>query len=122
MFSTFSSLAKIACLGGKTDTCRLTFQEFFGRAVNEKAWGYPASALLGSVDAQIAMGTGSIGGKDSMSGTFENLNVPHTLVSFAVNTEDVNNVTSGSFKKAGNSVYVLTVPYSAQLAPDFVVF
>jgi phosphoribosylformylglycinamidine synthase len=117
-----SSLAKIACLGGKTDTCRLTFQEFFGRAVNEKAWGYPASALLGSVDAQIAMGTGSIGGKDSMSGTFENLNVPHTLVSFAVNTEDVNNVTSGSFKKAGNSVYVLTVPYSAQLAPDFEVF
>ncbi len=117
-----SSLAKIVCLGGKSDTCRLTFQEFFGRAVSEKTWGYPASALLGSVDAQIAMGTGSIGGKDSMSGTFEDLSVPHTLVSFAVNTEEVEAVTSGSFKKAGSSVYLVTVPYSAQLAPDFETF
>ncbi len=117
-----SSLAKISCIGGKPESCRLTFQEFFGRAVNEKTWGYPAAALLGSVDAQISMGTGSIGGKDSMSGTFEDINVPHTLVSFAVDTEDVKNVTSGSFKKAGSSVYIVTVPYNAQLAPDFEVF
>ncbi len=117
-----SSLAKIACMGGKPESCRLTFQEFFGRAVNENAWGYPAAALLGSVDAQVSMGTGSIGGKDSMSGTFEDLNVPHTLVSFAVDTENVKNITSGSFKKAGNNVYLVTVPYSAQLAPDFETF
>ncbi len=117
-----SSLAKIACLGGKTDTCRLTFQEFFGRAVTEKTWGYPAAALLGSIDAQLAMGTGSIGGKDSMSGTFENLNVPHTLVSFAVNVDDVKNVVSGSFKKAGSKVFLVSVPYSAELVPDFEVF
>ena len=117
-----SSLAKIACMGGKADTCRLTFQEFFGRAVTEKTWGYPAAALLGSIDAQLTMGTGSIGGKDSMSGTFENLNVPHTLVSFAVNVDDVKNVVSGSFKKAGSKVFLVSVPYSAELVPDFEVF
>jgi phosphoribosylformylglycinamidine synthase len=117
-----SSLAKIACMGGKPETSRLTFQEFFGRAVSPKTWGYPASALLGSIDAQRAMGTGSIGGKDSMSGTFENLNVPHTLVSFAVNTETVGHVTSGSFKKGGDFIYLITVPYSAELAPSFGTF
>lgn len=117
-----SSLAKIACLGGEPEKCRLTFQEFFGRAVDEKTWGYPAAALLGSIDAQNSMGTGSIGGKDSMSGTFENLSVPHTLVSFAVGTEDVQNVISGAFKKAGSPVYLVSVPYSAELVPDFAAF
>ena len=117
-----SSLAKIVCLGGDPQKSRLTFQEFFGRAVSEKTWGYPAAALLGSIDAQVAMGTGSIGGKDSMSGTFENISVPHTLVSFAVNTEDVNNVTSGAFKKAGSGVYIVQVPYSKELAPDWETF
>ncbi len=117
-----SSLTKIACMGGRPRDCRLSFQEFFGRAVNEKAWGYPAAALLGSIDAQNAMGTASIGGKDSMSGTFEHINVPHTLVSFAVTSDDVKNVTSGSFKKAGNNVYLVSLPYSAELAPDFDTF
>lgn len=117
-----SSLAKIACLGGKPSDCRLSFQEFFGRAVSEKTWGYPAAALLGSIDAQTAMGCASIGGKDSMSGTFEEINVPHTLVSFAVTHGEVQNVTSGSFKKAGDNVYLVTVPYSAELAPDFDTF
>ena len=117
-----SSLAKIACMGGKPSDCRLSFQEFFGRAVSEKTWGYTAAALLGSIDAQTAMGCASIGGKDSMSGTFEEINVPHTLVSFAVTHGEVQNVTSGSFKKAGDNVYLVTVPYSAELAPDFDTF
>ena len=117
-----SSLAKIACMGGKPSDCRLSFQEFFGRAVSEKTWGYPAAALLGSIDAQTAMGCASIGGKDSMSGTFEEINVPHTLVSFAVTHGEVQNVTSGSFKKAGDNVYLVTVPYSVELAPDFDTF
>lgn len=117
-----SSLAKIACMGGKPSDCRLSFQEFFGRAVSEKTWGYPAAALLGSIDAQTAMGCASIGGKDSMSGTFEEINVPHTLVSFAVTHGEVQNVTSGSFKKAGDNVYLVAVPYSAELAPDFDTF
>ena len=117
-----SSLTKITCMGGKPSECRLSFQEFFGRAVNEKTWGYPAAALLGSIDAQNAMGTASIGGKDSMSGTFEEINVPHTLVSFAVTSDDVKNITSGSFKKEGSNVYLVTVPYSKELAPDFETF
>ena len=114
-----SSLAKITAMGGKAEKCRLSFQEFFGRAVSEKTWGYPAAALLGALDAQKAMGTGSIGGKDSMSGTFENLNVPHTLVSFAVDTDEDKHVTGGSFKKSGDGIFVVGVPYSKELAPDF---
>ncbi|MCI5607608.1 MAG: phosphoribosylformylglycinamidine synthase [Treponema sp.] len=117
-----SSLAKITCIGGKARDSRLSFQEFFGRAVNEKRWGYPAAALLGSVEAQIESGCASIGGKDSMSGTFEDINVPHTLVSFAVGHDEVENVTSGSFKSAGNSVYLVSVPYSNILNPDYETF
>lgn len=117
-----SSLAKITCIGGKARTSRLSFQEFFGRAVNEKRWGYPTAALLGSVDAQIESGCASIGGKDSMSGTFEDINVPHTLVSFAVTHDEAENVTSGSFKAAGNDIYMVSVPYSEVLAPDYDTF
>ena len=114
-----SSLAKLTCLGTDPTTARLSFQEFFGRAVDTKTWGYPAAALLGSIDAQVAMGTASIGGKDSMSGTFEKINVPHTLVSFAVGHEDVEEVISGSFKKVESNLYLVQVPYSSELAPDF---
>lgn len=117
-----SSLAKITCIGGKADTARLSFQEFFGRAVSPEKWGYPAAALLGSIDAQCEMGCASIGGKDSMSGTFEKINVPHTLVSFAVTHDEVQNVTSGSFKNPDSSIYIVTVPYSEELAPNFKTF
>ena len=117
-----SSLAKITCLGGKARDSRLSFQEFFGRAVNEKRWGYPAAALLGSIDAQVESGCASIGGKDSMSGTFEDINVPHTLVSFAVGHDEVKNITSGSFKVFGNKLYMVTVPYSDLLEPDYEAF
>ncbi|MCI6186048.1 MAG: phosphoribosylformylglycinamidine synthase, partial [Spirochaetia bacterium] len=114
-----SSLAKVSCLGGKARSSRLSFQEFFGRAVNEKRWGYPAAALLGSVDAQVESGCASIGGKDSMSGTFEDINVPHTLVSFAVTHDEVSNVVSGAFKSNGNNIYMVSVPYSDKLEPDY---
>ncbi len=117
-----SSLAKITCIGGKARDSRLSFQEFFGRAVSEKTWGYPAAALLGSVDAQVESGCASIGGKDSMSGTFEKINVPHTLVSFAVGHDEVQNVTSGAFKASGNNIYMVSVPYSDLLAPDYDTF
>nr|QGT51526.1 phosphoribosylformylglycinamidine synthase [uncultured Spirochaetaceae bacterium] len=120
--SVLSSLAKILCLGANPLNARLSFQEFFGRAVDAKTWGYPAAALLGSIDAQVAMGTASIGGKDSMSGTFEQINVPHTLVSFSVAHDSVQNVTSGSFKKSGSKIYLVAVPYSEVLAPDFGAF
>ncbi|MBR4631192.1 MAG: phosphoribosylformylglycinamidine synthase [Treponema sp.] len=117
-----SSLAKITCIGGKATTSRMSYQEFFGRAVSEKTWGYPTAALLGSVDAQREMGCASIGGKDSMSGTFENLNVPHTLVSFAVAHDEVQNVCSGSFKKGGDHIFLVKVPYNEDLSPNWDVF
>ena len=117
-----SSLAKIVCIGGNAASCRLSFQEYFGRAVDEKTWGYPAAALLGALDAQKKTGCASIGGKDSMSGTFENINVPHTLVSFAVTHDEAKRVTSGSFKKSGSAIYFVGTPYSPLLAPDFTAF
>ena len=117
-----SSLAKITCIGGKATTSRMSYQEFFGRTVDDTTWGYPTAALLGSVDAQREMGCASIGGKDSMSGTFENLSVPHTLVSFAVAHDEAQNVQSGSFKKSGDYIYLVTVPYSKELAPDWETF
>ncbi|MBQ5537585.1 MAG: phosphoribosylformylglycinamidine synthase [Treponema sp.] len=117
-----SSLAKIACIGGKATTARMSYQEFFGRAVDEKTWGYPTAALLGSVDAQREMGCASIGGKDSMSGTFEHINVPHTLVSFAVAHDEAENVRSGAFQKGGDHLFLIKVPYSEELAPDWDTF
>jgi len=120
--SVISSLANLLCLGADPLKARLSFQEFFGRAVDPKTWGYPAAALLGSITAQNAMGTASIGGKDSMSGTFEKLNVPHTLVSFAVGHDEVQNAQSGSFKKAGSNIYLVKLPYSELLAPDYEAF
>ena len=117
-----SSLAKVVTLGGNAETCRLTFQEYFERTTSDKAWGKPTAALLGALDAQKAMGTASIGGKDSMSGTFENLNVPPTLVSFAVATENAKNIQSGDFKQVGSSVYCLFQKYTDDLTPDWISF
>ncbi|MBE6348047.1 MAG: phosphoribosylformylglycinamidine synthase, partial [Spirochaetaceae bacterium] len=117
-----SSLAKITAMGGNPESSRLTFQEYFERTSSDKAWGKPTAALLGALEAQKAMGTASIGGKDSMSGTFEDLSVPPTLVSFAVTTENANNIQSGEFKKAGSYIYAALQPYTENLAPDFDVF
>ncbi|MBQ9238162.1 MAG: phosphoribosylformylglycinamidine synthase [Treponema sp.] len=117
-----SSLAKITCLGGDASRARLSFQEFFGRPVDAETWGYPLAALLGALSAQKACGTAAIGGKDSMSGTFEKLSVPHTLVSFAVAHDDEANVTSGALKRTGSAVYLVMVPYSDELAPDMPTF
>ena len=116
------SLARIAAMGGLPESCRLTFQEYFERTSSEKAWGKPAAALLGALSAQTAMGTASIGGKDSMSGSFADINVPPTLVSFAVATEDARNITSGAFKKDGSSVYLIPCAYTDDLTPNFGAF
>ncbi len=116
------SLARITAMGGNPESCRLTFQEYFERTSSEKAWGKPAAALLGALSAQKAMGTAAIGGKDSMSGTFQDLNVPPTLVSFAVTTENARNITGGAFKKDGSSVYLIQSPYTDYLTPDFAAF
>ena len=117
-----SSLAKVTSMGGNPESCRLTFQEYFERTSSDKAWGKPTAALLGALEAQKAMGTASIGGKDSMSGTFEDLTVPPTLVSFAVTTENAKNIQSGEFKQSGSYIYAVLQPYNENLAPDFEAF
>ena len=102
------SVSKLIASGAKFEDVYLTFQEYFEHPNKDgKRWGKPLSALLGAFKAQLELGIGAIGGKDSMSGTFEDLDVPPTLVSFAVTTEKVKDIVSPEFKAAGHKVYVL---------------
>ena len=120
MLAVVESIAKVVGAGGSYKKCWLTFQEYFERTQNDpKRWGKPMSALLGAFKAQLEMGCGSIGGKDSMSGTFENIDVPPTLVSFAVSTAQANKVVSTEFKKAGNDVIMLVPEYDRNGLPVF---
>lgn len=106
------SLAKLVASGFKRSDAYLTFQEYFERLRDEPTrWGKPAAAVLGALMAQIDLGVGSIGGKDSMSGSFEDLDVPPTLVSFATACGPVDCVTSPEFKAAGNRVVILSPAY-----------
>ena len=106
------SVAKVVAAGGSSKKCWLTFQEYFERTQNDpERWGQPLSALLGAYKAQMELGLGAIGGKDSMSGTFENIDVPPTLVSFAVSVANTDNIVSSEFKKAGSPVIVITPEY-----------
>ena len=102
------SVCKLIATGAKFEDVYLTFQEYFERP-NKDAhrWGKPLAALLGAFKAQKELGIGAIGGKDSMSGSFEKLDVPPTLVSFAVTTDKIPNIVSPEFKKAGNRVIIL---------------
>jgi phosphoribosylformylglycinamidine synthase len=119
-YAVVESLARIAASGGDTGKCRLTFQEYFPKTGNDATrWGLPLAALLGALDAQIAFGTPAIGGKDSMSGSFKHLDVPPTLVSFAVCTLNLRDVVTPEFKKPGSTVALLRVPVSKDLLPDF---
>ncbi len=103
------SVAKLIATGAEFKDVYLTFQEYFERLGKDaKKWGKPLSALLGAFKAQKELGIGAIGGKDSMSGTFENISVPPTLVSFAVTTNKINDIVSPEFKKAGNKVILIT--------------
>ncbi len=103
-----SSLAKLTAMGADFSKAYLTFQEYFERLEKVPAkWGKPLAALLGAYKAQKNFGVAAIGGKDSMSGTFENLNVPPTLVSFAVAPVDADKIISPEFKMAGNKIYLV---------------
>ena len=103
------SIAKLIATGAEYKDIYLTFQEFFGKPMKDsKRWGQPLSALLGALKAQLDYKAAAIGGKDSMSGTFEKLDVPPTLVSFAVTTSEIKRIVSPEFKKAGSKVYLLT--------------
>ncbi len=113
------SLAKLVATGGKLKDAYLTFQEYFeSPRTDAKRWGKPLSALLGSFDAQLDFEIASIGGKDSMSGSFEDIDVPPTLVSFAVTTGKVQDVISPEFKEAGSKVVLLAPEYNKYGLPD----
>jgi len=120
VFAVVESIAKIAAMGGDYSKARLTLQEYFEKPGKDaKRWGKPLSALLGAYYAQMKLGTAAIGGKDSMSGSFMELDVPPTLVSFAVDTVNVNNVISNEFKAVGSKVVMLTVGLDESSLPDF---
>ncbi|WP_024833954.1 phosphoribosylformylglycinamidine synthase [Ruminiclostridium josui] len=120
VYAVVESIAKIVAMGGDYSTARLTLQEYFEKPGKDaKRWGKPLSALLGAYYAQMKLGTAAIGGKDSMSGSFMDMDVPPTLVSFAVNTVNVENVVSNEFKAAGSKVVLLKVKLDDNMLPDF---
>ncbi|MBO5199635.1 MAG: phosphoribosylformylglycinamidine synthase [Lachnospiraceae bacterium] len=119
-YAVISSVAKIVAAGGDYRKIRFTFQEYFRRLGNDpKRWGEPLAALLGAYNAQIKLGLASIGGKDSMSGTFNDIDVPPTLVSFAVNVTKAGNVITPEFKKAGNVLVTFEIKKDAYDLPDY---
>ncbi len=113
------SVAKLIASGASFEDVYLTFQEYFAKPGHDpKRWGDPLSALLGAFRAQMDLGVAAIGGKDSMSGTFEKLDVPPTLVSFAVTADDAKNVRSPEFKRPGNSVCLIAPRLGADGLPE----
>ncbi len=103
------SAAKLVATGASFDEVYLSFQEYFEKLMKEPTrWGKPFAAVLGAFKAQKDLGIAAIGGKDSMSGTFEDIDVPPTLVSFAITTDDVANIISPEFKAAGHNVVLIT--------------
>ena len=119
MYSVVLSLAKLAASGGDTRRAWLTLQEYFRRMTTPGVWGEPLAALLGAWWAQRSMQTPAIGGKDSMSGSFENIHVPPTLVSFALCCEDAGKVVSPEFKRAGSRIYRVRTACASNGIPDF---
>ena len=110
VYAVTDSIAKIVAAGGDYRDLHFTFQEYFGRMSSEPSrWSQPFSALLGAYDAQIGYGIASIGGKDSMSGTFNDIDVPPTLVSFAVDTAKIGDVVTPELKKAGDKLYCIRI-------------
>ena len=120
MYAVVTSVIKLALAGVKLDTMYLTFQEYFKRlGKDSERWGVPLASLLGALEAQMGLGLAAIGGKDSMSGTFENLDVPPTLISFAVGTMEAGDVISNVFSKADESVYKISLKRDEYGVPDF---
>ncbi|MBP5300210.1 MAG: phosphoribosylformylglycinamidine synthase [Victivallales bacterium] len=120
IYSVVEALAKLAAAGGDSAQARLSFQEYFVHLefVPER-WGKPLAAVLGGLRAQLEFGTAAIGGKDSMSGTFEHLTVPPSLICFAVVPADARQVVSPEFKAPGHVVSILPVIRLADGTPDF---
>lgn len=119
-YAVIHSIAKIVAMGGSHEKVRLTFQEYFERlGEDESKWGKPFSALLGAYLVEKNMDAPSIGGKDSMSGTFEDIDVPPTLVSFAVATDKIKNIISPEFKNIGSKIALVKVDIDNEGMIDF---
>ncbi len=120
MSAVVESVSRLIAAGGRYENCWLTFQEYFERTQNDPSrWGKPFAALLGAYKAQLELGCGSIGGKDSMSGTFEEIDVPPTLVSFAVSTAKTDNIVSNEFKNDNATVIYIRPDYDKDNLVDF---
>lgn len=118
-FSVIESVCKLIATGSNFKEIYLTFQEYFEKLGKDKnCWGKPLAALLGAFKAQKELGICAIGGKDSMSGSFENINVPPTLVSFAISTAKTKNIISPEFKKSKNKVYLIKPKYDKNGLPE----
>ena len=119
-YAVTESVARIVATGGDYKKIRFTFQEYFRRMTEDpKRWSQPFAALLGAYAAQMGFGLPSIGGKDSMSGTFNDIDVPPTLVSFAVDVAKIQDVITPELKKAGNKLVWLRAPKDQYDLPDY---
>ena len=120
VYAVLESVARIVASGGDYHKIRFTFQEYFRRMTEDPhRWSQPFAALLGAYRAQLGFGLPSIGGKDSMSGTFNEIDVPPTLVSFAVNIASHKHIITPELKKAGNKLVLLKIDRDAYDLPDF---
>ncbi|MEG0392770.1 MAG: phosphoribosylformylglycinamidine synthase, partial [Anaerovoracaceae bacterium] len=119
LYAVIDSVTKIVAMGGDRKKIRLTFQEYFEKLSGDEAWGKPMAALLGALKVQKELEIPAIGGKDSMSGTFMDINVPPALISFAVNTIDAGEVISSEFKKAGSKLVLLASSRDQREVIDF---
>lgn len=106
-YAVIEAVSKVVAAGARYDKMRFSYQEFFERMQGEKSWGKPLASLLGAIKIQKDLCLPSIGGKDSMSGTFDNLNVPPMLMAFGITTVDARTVISPEFKNAGNKIYLI---------------
>ena len=118
-YAVLLSVAKLVALGGRREDAYLTLQEYFERLNSKESWGKPVAALLGAYKAQKELEIGAIGGKDSMSGTFMDLTVPPTLVSFAVGTAHVDNIVSQDLKGVDHRLVFFDAPRTYDDTPDW---
>ncbi|MDR3349586.1 MAG: phosphoribosylformylglycinamidine synthase [Acidaminococcales bacterium] len=119
LYAVVESVCRAVAMGAAPDSIRLSLQEYFEKMANAESWGKPFAALLGAYLAQIGLSAPAIGGKDSMSGTFMDINVPPTLISFAVGIAETACVTSAEFKSAGHKVVFLSCEKDRLNLPDF---
>ena len=117
-YAVIEACTKVVASGGKWSGMRFSYQEYFERMTSPHSWGKPLSALLGALKMQRTLGLPSIGGKDSMSGTFEDISVPPTLIAFGITTVKASKVISTDFKQAGNKLYLIRHTPLSNYMPD----